>query len=85
MANGAYIQARIDPQVKADAQNVLKGLGLSMSDAIGIYLRQIVLLRRIPFDLKLPNQATLEAVEQLESGKGVGFDNAEDLLKDLDN
>jgi DNA-damage-inducible protein J len=85
MANGAYIQARIDPQVKADAQNVLKSLGLSMSDAIGIYMRQIVLLRRIPFELKLPNQATLEAVEQLESGKGVGFDTADDLLKDLDN
>jgi len=85
MANGAVVQARIDPQIKEDARDVLDELGMSMSEAIVVYLRQIVLCRAIPFELKLPNKATLQAVEQLESGKGVTFNNANELFEDLDS
>ena len=85
MANGAVVQARIDPQIKEDARDVLDELGMSMSEAIVVYLRQIVLRRAIPFELKLPNKATLQAVEQLESGKGVTFNNANELFEDLDS
>ena len=85
MANDSYIQARIDPNIKKQARDVLDKLGISMSEAIGIYIRQIVLRQAIPFELKLPNQATLQAVEQLESGNGVTFDNADKLLEDLES
>ena len=85
MASGVSIQARIDPQIKEEARGVLDELGMSMSEAIVVYLKQIILRRGIPFELKLPNKTTLQAVEQLESDKGVTFDNAEELLKDLEN
>jgi len=85
MANDTYIQARIDPNIKKQARDVLDKLGISMSEAIGIYIRQIVLRQAIPFELKLPKQATLQAVEQLESGNGVTFDNADKLLEDLES
>jgi len=85
MANGAVVQARIDPQIKEDARGVLDELGMSMSEAIVVYLKQIVLRRAIPFELKLPNKATLQAVEQLESGKGVTFNSADELFEDLEN
>lgn len=85
MANETYIQARIDPDIKAQARSVLDKLGLSMSEAIGIYIRQIVLQQKIPFELKLPNKATLQAVEQLESGKGVTFNNVDELIEDLES
>jgi DNA-damage-inducible protein J len=85
MANGTTIQARIDPKVKRQARDVLDKLGISMSEAIGVYIRQIVLRQAIPFELKLPNQATLQAIEELESGKGVTFDSADELFKDLES
>ena len=83
MANGTIVQARIDPQIKEDARGILNELGITMSEAIVVYLRQIIIQRAIPFELKLPNKATEHAIEQLESGKGVTFNNTEELFKDL--
>jgi len=85
MANGAYIQARIDAKTKKQAKGILDKLGISMSEAIVVYMKQIVLQQGIPFELKLPNRATLRAIEQLESGKGVTFDSVDELLEDLQN
>lgn len=85
MANGAYIQTRIDAKTKKQAKGILDKLGISMSEAIVVYMRQIVLQQGIPFELKLPNRSTLRAMEQLESGKGVTFDSADELLEDLRN
>ena len=85
MASGATVQVRMDPSIKKQAKAVLDQLGISMSDAIGVYFRQIILRREIPFELKLPNDATLQAIEQLESGKGVTFNNTDELFEDLGN
>ena len=85
MRNSTYVQARIDPRIKEEARNILNELGISMSEAIVVYLKQIILQRGIPFELKLPNKATLQAVQQLESGKGVTFDSVDKLLEDLEN
>ena len=85
MASGATVQVRMDPSIKKQAKAVLDQLGISMSDAIGIYFRQIILRREIPFELKLPNDATLQAIEQLESGKGVTFNSTDELFEDLGN
>lgn len=84
MSNGATIQTRIDPNIKQQAKRILDTLGITMSEAIGAYLRQIVLRKGIPFELKIPNEATLQAVEQLESGKGTTFGNVDEFLKDLE-
>jgi DNA-damage-inducible protein J len=85
MARTATIQSRIEPQTKIQAQNILNKLNISLSEAISMYLKQIILHNGIPFELKIPNQATLQAVEELESGKGVTFNNTDDLLKDLES
>ena len=85
MANGAVVQARIDPKIKEEARGILDELGMSMSEAIVVYLKQIILRRAIPFELKLPNETTLQAVKQLDSGEGVTFNNADELFEDLDS
>jgi DNA-damage-inducible protein J len=85
MSNNATIQTRIDPNIKQQAKRILDTLGITMSEAIGAYLRQIVLRKGIPFELKIPNEATMQAVEQLESGKGTTFRNADEFLKDLES
>ena len=84
MANGAVVQARIDPQIKEEARGVLDELGMSMSEAIVVYLKQIVMRRAIPFELKLPNKLTVETLEKSERGEDVHeFSNVDDLLKEL--
>ena len=47
------IYARIEPELKEQAEAVLEQLGIPMSNAIGLFLRQVVLQRGIPFDVKL--------------------------------
>ena len=48
------IFARVEPELKAQAEAVLSEIGLPMSNAIGLFLRQIIIQRGIPFDVKLP-------------------------------
>ena len=54
MARTSNIFARVEPEVKEQAEIVLEQLGIPMSNAIGMFLRQIVLQRGIPFEMKLP-------------------------------
>ena len=54
MAKTTNVFARIEPDLKIQAENVLGELGIPMSNAISLFLRQIVLQRGIPFEIKLP-------------------------------
>lgn len=55
MARTASVFARVEPEVKEQAEQVLDRLGIPMSNAVGMFLRQIVLQRGIPFEMKLPS------------------------------
>ncbi|MEN6326753.1 MAG: type II toxin-antitoxin system RelB/DinJ family antitoxin [Syntrophomonas sp.] len=59
MARTSNIFARVEPEVKEQAELVLEQLGIPMSNAIGLFLRQVVLQRGIPFELKLPQNKPL--------------------------
>lgn len=54
MARTASVYAMIDPETKEQAEFVLNQLGIPMSNAIGMFLKQVVLQYGIPFDIKLP-------------------------------
>ncbi len=54
MARTSNIFARVEPEVKEQAEQVLEQLGIPMSNAIGMFLRQVVMQRGIPFEMKLP-------------------------------
>ena len=58
----AYIRTRVRPQIKKDAERVLNRLGISTTDAISVYLRQIALQGGLPFEVKIPNETTLRAL-----------------------
>jgi addiction module RelB/DinJ family antitoxin len=55
MAKSANVMTRVEPVIKEQAEAVLGELGLSMSTAMSMYLRQIALQRKIPFEMSLPN------------------------------
>lgn len=59
MARTTSVFARVEPEIKEQAEKVLEQLGIPMSNAIGLFLRQVVLLRGIPFDVKLPQSKPL--------------------------
>ena len=59
MARTSNIFARVEPGIKEQAEEVLDQLGIPMSNAIGMFLRQVVLQRGIPFEMKLPTSAPI--------------------------
>ena len=50
----ANIFTRVDPETKEQAEAILNQLGIPMSNAVGMFLKQIVMQRGIPFEMKLP-------------------------------
>jgi len=59
MAKTTNIFARVEPEIKEQAEMVLNKLGIPMSNAVNIFLRQVVLQNGIPFDVKItPNKPT---------------------------
>ena len=82
----ATINTRVDPKTKSQAQHILDDLHITMSEAISMYLRQIIFHRGIPFELKIPNKETLQALKEVERGKGLkSFDSVDDLFEDLES
>lgn len=64
------IRSRIDPKTKREANRIFKSLGLSMSGAIRLFLRQSIAQSGLPFQVKAPNAQTKAAMEELNSGRG---------------
>ncbi|MDR2900800.1 MAG: type II toxin-antitoxin system RelB/DinJ family antitoxin [Treponema sp.] len=54
MQRTSNVFARVEPEIKEEAEQVLSQLGIPMSNAIGLFLRQIIMQRGIPFEMKLP-------------------------------
>lgn len=59
MARTSNVFIRIEPEIKEEAERILNQLGIPMSNAVGMFLRQIVMQRGIPFEMKLPKQTPL--------------------------
>ena len=68
MAKTETIRARVEPELKQQAEGVLRELGLSATEAITLFYTQVAMRRGLPFDVKIPNADTVEAMRQAESG-----------------
>lgn len=79
----ATARARIRPEIKKEAEKILHNLGLSISTAFDLYYRQIILNHGLPFDVRIPNETTLKAVQDSRKGQGKKFKNVQELFKDL--
>ena len=83
MSADTVVRARIDSDTKARATEALHAMGLSVSDAIRLLLLRVADEKRLPFAVRVPNVATVKAMEELSEGKGKRFGNAEELFRDL--
>ena len=77
MAKSANLYARIEPDLKEQAESILAALGIPASNAITMFYKQIVLQRGMPFEIKLPAARPLDfstmADEQLNAELEKGF------------
>lgn len=80
MNNSTTVQVRVDEQTKAQAKKVLDALHLSMSEAICLFLRQVVLHRGIPFEIRIPNALTAKTLSESEQGIDVHRVSSVDAL-----
>jgi DNA-damage-inducible protein J len=81
------IQFRTDETTKSQSAEIFQQLGITMSDAINMFLRQSILHGGLPFDLKIPkyNEVTRAAFADMEQSKGKGIrgKNIHAVLADL--
>ncbi len=66
MAKTANLYARIEPELKEQAEKILLTLGIPASNAITMFYRQIVLQRGLPFDVKLPANVPVDVSKLTE-------------------
>ena len=76
---------RVDEENYIRAKEILNQVGLNYSQAINVFNNMIVMNRGLPFELKLPNSDTIQALYELETKNGKTFDNVEELFADLDS
>ena len=78
------IRARVEPKLKSDAETILETLGLTASDAIRVFYKQIVLCKGLPFDLLVPNAETRKALAKYKKNpRGTRYKDAKDMRKKL--
>jgi len=85
MTKSSVITARIDPELKQDTEQILRELGLTPSQAITLFYRQVTLHEGSPFAVNLPTAKTRRALKEArERYRLETFDAVEDLFKDLE-
>lgn len=77
MHKSAFIRARIEPELKAIAENVLSEVGITPSQAVTMLYKRIARDHEWPLELKVPNAATRKTFE--ETDKGVGLTEYKDV------
>lgn len=81
----AAIHSRIEPEIKEQAEGILQRLGVSPTEAIRMFYTQITLRNGLPFDVSIPNDETIEAMEDSRKGRNLErFDSTEELFKSWD-
>ena len=78
------VRSRIEPEIKNRATEVLASCGLNLSDAIRLFLRQVVAQEGLPFEVKAPNAKTRAAMLEARAMKTAKFDSVDALFDDLE-
>jgi DNA-damage-inducible protein J len=83
----ATVYARVDENIKAQAIEILASMGMTISDAIRVFLTRIATDKEPPFELKVPNATTLAAMAEAEEilrSRNARFATASALFDDLE-
>ncbi len=78
------MRARIDPELKAEVESLFKELGITTTEAITLFYRQVKLRNGLPFDVVVPNKKTEEVFKDTDAGRNlISCDNADEMFEKL--
>ncbi len=87
MAHSSMLHIRVDDEVKTQATEALAAMGLSMSDAVRIFLKRVVNDQAFPLELKVPNAETRAAMEEARAmmkARQARFESTDALFNELE-
>ncbi len=79
----AIINARIKPELKNEVELILSQLGITTTQAITMFFEQVKINRGIPFELKIPNEETIQAMEDARANRNMETTTIEELKNNL--
>jgi len=84
MAKNATVRARIQPDLKKRVEAMFGKLGLSTTEAITLFYRQVELRRGLPFDVVIPNETTKKTMEDTDAARDLILcKDADDMFEKL--
>ena len=86
-ATTTMIHVRVDEKIKAQATETLSSMGLTVSDAVRVFLTRVVADQELPFALKAPNETSRAAIaeaDQIVLSRRARFATADALLNGLE-
>ena len=91
MSRSAVLNIRIEPDVKANAEELFSSFGLTVTDAVNVFLRQSIMRGGFPFEIvrSKPNATTLAAIAEAEQivndANAKRFTSIDELIADLES
>ena len=83
MAANQLVQARIDGAIKEEAAAVLAAMGLTVSDFVRIGLTRVAMEKAMPFEPLIPNETTIQAMQDARAGRVTKSASLDALFRDL--
>ena len=84
MNKSATVRARIEPNLKNKAEKVFRELGLSTTQAINLFYKQVELRNGLPFEVVIPNKTTRRTFSNTDAGKALILcEDADDMFRKL--
>jgi len=92
MAKTANINIRVEPEIKSTVDGIFSHFGITVADAVNIFLHKVIIVGGLPFDLTLPkyNTETLAAMQEArEIANGTlqakSYSSIEEMIEELDS
>ena len=84
MNKTATIRARIEPDLKDKAEHIFRKLGLTTTQAIRLFYKQVELRDGLPFEVAIPNEITCRTFDNTDAGRNlVVCEDADDMFRKL--
>ena len=76
---------KLDVEIKEKAKVIFKELGMTMGEAVNIFLSQVALQKGLPFEVKIPNEETQKAIEEARNGINMESVTIEEMITEREN
>ncbi|MDA2920270.1 type II toxin-antitoxin system RelB/DinJ family antitoxin [Desulfobacterota bacterium AH_259_B03_O07] len=84
MGKTSTVRARIEPELKNRAENLFEQLGITTTQAITLFYKQVILRKGLPFEVVIPKSTTLRTFEDTDAGRNlIVAKDADDMFKKL--